>query len=499
MKTLKFQISFICLIFVALCAWAVSSPVGSSPDDGFHLASIWCADGYEEGKCEPGLGENNVLVPQGVVISQNCYAFYPTESARCQIDLGSDDAKSLIETNASNAGSFYPPVYYRAMSFLQSSDITRTVLSIRLMNSALYFGLFLFTLLVSSKKIRKVLILSQVLVIVPFGLFIVASINPSSWAFTTLSFLWAIIWKAYDSEGWRRLGFFLVSLVLIFLATGARSDCAIWVGLTLFAITTMRWLKGMVALKEVLFFVCSITVMAYFFFSGRQRLMGTSGLVDVRPISTFNLWFENLGRLPYLLTGAIGNGPLGWMDTSMPSIVSVGVPAVIFAVAFQNLRNRSKRDLLVILSACGTFILAPLYLLNEGNLLIPETFQPRYFLPLIPLIIALLLVRVNDEMQRISVSQSVVVATALFLAHGYALHTNIRRYVTGTDVTNWNLNTSKEWWWSAWIPSPMTVWGIGALSFGLALVLCIRSTNDSDDRTISEITTNSVINQINQG
>ena len=239
--------------------------------------------------------------------------------------------------------------------------------------------------------------------------------------------------------------------------------------------------------------------MVYFFFSGEQRLMGTSSLVDVRPISTFNLWFENLGRLPYLLTGAIGNGPLGWMDTSMPSIVSVGVPAVIFAVVFQNLRNRSKRDLLVILSVCATFILAPLYLLNEGNLLIPETFQPRYFLPLIPLIIALLLVRVNDEMQRISVSQSVVVATALFLAHGYALHTNIRRYVTGTDVTNWKLNTSKEWWWSAWIPSPMTVWGIGALSFGLALVLCIRSTNDSDDRTISEITTNSVINQINQG
>ena len=35
------------LAILALACWALASPVGSSPDDNFHLASIWCAGGNE--------------------------------------------------------------------------------------------------------------------------------------------------------------------------------------------------------------------------------------------------------------------------------------------------------------------------------------------------------------------------------------------------------------------------------------------------------------------
>ena len=39
--------------FFVMCAgWALTSPPGSSPDDDFHLTSIWCAAGTQDGRCE---------------------------------------------------------------------------------------------------------------------------------------------------------------------------------------------------------------------------------------------------------------------------------------------------------------------------------------------------------------------------------------------------------------------------------------------------------------
>jgi hypothetical protein len=180
------------------------------------------------------------------------------------------------------------------------------------------------------------------------------------------------------------------------------------------------------------------------------------------------------------------------MDTNMPSIVAVGVPSLLFAYLFQNVGGRTKGEQLSLLLVGITLILAPLYLLNEGNLLIPETFQPRYFLPLIPLITGLFLIRTSAVLKTIGRTQKVLTVLVLAIAHGFAFHTNIRRYVTGVDVLDWNLNESSEWWWSAWIPSPMTVWGVGTLSFATAVVLCMHSIVDLADRQSSDIITNSV-------
>ena len=39
-------------LLAALLAWGVSSPPGSSPDEDYHMGSIWCAGGIEAGVCE---------------------------------------------------------------------------------------------------------------------------------------------------------------------------------------------------------------------------------------------------------------------------------------------------------------------------------------------------------------------------------------------------------------------------------------------------------------
>jgi hypothetical protein len=44
----------------------------------------------------------------------------------------------------------------------------------------------------------------------------------------------------------------------------------------------------------------------------------------------------------------------------------------------------------------------------------------------------------------------------------------MRRYITGSDVVDWNLNKNIEWWWS-FMPTPMISWAIGSLGFAVAV------------------------------
>ena len=53
-------------ILLALLSWGLSSPPGSSPDDDYHLASIWCAAGEVDGRCEAATDPDERFVPPGV-------------------------------------------------------------------------------------------------------------------------------------------------------------------------------------------------------------------------------------------------------------------------------------------------------------------------------------------------------------------------------------------------------------------------------------------------
>ena len=48
-------------LFVALIFWSFSSLINSHHDEKFHLASIWCADGFDE-NCDH-VGPNKLGVP----------------------------------------------------------------------------------------------------------------------------------------------------------------------------------------------------------------------------------------------------------------------------------------------------------------------------------------------------------------------------------------------------------------------------------------------------
>ena len=60
----------------------------------------------------------------------------------------------------------------------------------------------------------------------------------------------------------------------------------------------------------------------------------------------------------------------------------------------------------------------------------------------------------------------IVLASAISVANAAALHTNMRRYITGTDGDWFNLDRWREWWWPH-AATPMTVWAIGSVSFAV--------------------------------
>jgi drug/metabolite transporter (DMT)-like permease len=94
--------------------------------------------------------------------------------------------------------------------------------------------------------------------------------------------------------------------------------------------------------------------------------------------------------------------------------------------------------------------------------------QPRYIYPLIIILGGVALAGFARSDLGLGRLQLVIVGLGLTAANSVALHTNLRRYITGMDSQSFNLNANIEWWWNSPI-SPMVVWAIGSVAFAAAL------------------------------
>jgi hypothetical protein len=96
-------------------------------------------------------------------------------------------------------------------------------------------------------------------------------------------------------------------------------------------------------------------------------------------------------------------------------------------------------------------------------------FQPRYLVPLMVVAVGTLVLTDSGSPVVVDKARLVAIVVALTTANSIALHTNIRRYVTGIRVEGLNLNSPREWWWG-FLPdfiTPNVVWLLGTLAFGI--------------------------------
>lgn len=461
------------LALLAFLSWGLSSPVGSSPDDDFHLASIWCGHGPTSA-CETTDKEGERVVYRDLVADSVCFAFNADASAACHgADFG-ENPDDVTASTRNNASGLYPPLYYFTMSLFTSPDIESSVLVMKLVNSLLFVGTVtvLFWLLPVHR--RPTLLWSFVLSLIPLGMFIVPSTNPSGWAVLAAGTLWISFLGFMETTGRRKIALGAMATLAAVIGAGARADAALFGILAVALVLLLTFERTRAFLRNAALGLLLVAISAAFYLGSRQGSAISTGLVadpdsGVPRVDPIILAMANVINVPGLWTGALGFGPLGWLDTAPPSSVGVAVVASFCGAVFIGMRVRVARKgiaLLVILAALWT---VPTVLLVQSQSVVGANFQPRYILPLLVLLAGFLLLQGTTARIDASRTQRLVIVIALSLANAVALFTNIRRYVTGLDVSSLNLDLGAEWWWHLPI-GPTFTWIAGSLAFAGMLV-----------------------------
>ena len=470
------------LALVVLSAWAFASPVASSPDDDFHLVSIWCSTG-NDAYCQAGSADENRLVPYAV-LKAPCFKSNSFASAACQDSLDFESSE-MIQTKRGNFSGAYPPLYYSVMSVFVGPDVQVSVLAMRIFNIILFIGITTSLYLLLPRSRRPALVWGWLITTMPLGVFLLASNNPSAWAIAGVGSAWLALLGFYESRSRaKRWSLGALVVVSVLMAAGSRGDSAVYVvgalGVAaILAFTNTRTFWMLSILPAVL-----SAVAVGFFLSARQTASGVSGFTGgdavaateqtagvVDSLSGFALFAYNLLSIPFMWLGAFGGWPLGWIDTPLPVIVMFLGVAAFIGVGFVGLSILNGRKVFVVAAVGLVLTLLPIYVLTQGGDTVGEEVQPRYILPLIVLFGGVLIVQVGRKAFALSRVQAIAVVFVLSVANLVALHMNIRRYVTGIDAPGWNLNAGAEWFWSG-APAPMVVWAIGTIAFAaLATVL----------------------------
>lgn len=471
-------ISFGVLVFVVGVSWALASPIGSSPDDTFHVPSIWCSATASDDLCDdlgPSTerdGYREVRVAETIGNDMSCYRYNQFQSANCQ-PKPSDDR---VVTYAND--DLYPDGYYWLMGPFASSNVVQSIALIRVVNFVLCIGLIALATWLASPDIRRVAPLGIAVTSVPMMLFLFSSNNPSGLLVAAVASAWIALSSAFRHvEVNRRRASFAVGFVAVALALLTRSDAGLYVLIALVAVvlglpqdkvsspTRHRMLIGLSFLA-----VAGLVLAALTRYPGAGVFVGMQAENYERPMS--GVIFENLRSITKLWVGPLGEQPLGWLDTSVPpatTFISTALFVLVVVTGMARSSVSSRRASWLVLAA---MFIIPMYMMAADRSFVGEGFQSRYLLPLLPILAMTALGWTSERGEGFAAAALKWGVVALSFAHAVVLHVNIRRYVTGIEVLGMDLEHNSEWWWT-WGPSANTLWVVGSFAFLGAGVLLL--------------------------
>jgi hypothetical protein len=276
------------------------------------------------------------------------------------------------------------------------------------------------------------------------------------------------------------------------MAAGSRGDSATYTIVGIGAVLLLAFAPTRRFFLSAILPVVFVIISAVFFLTARQSLSGVTGfhgsaglstgvvgqVAAAAPVNPVTLLFSNLVQIPSLWAGIFGQDwGLGWLDTSVPAVTSLGAIAVFVAVVFIGLGRLSWRKGVAVAVVGIVVWLLPAYVLGAGHDPVGQQVQPRYLLPLIVLFAGLAVLRVRDrrpiELGRV---QWIALAATLSLGQCLALYFTMRRFINGNAAGGVNLDGAGGWWWGIAIP-PMAVFVIGSLAYCATVVLLLREIN----------------------
>lgn len=450
--------------------WALSSPLSSSPDDDYHLGSIWCPR-PAQGSCETSQvnGMPVVRVPRAVSdTSMHCFVF-SENSAGCVV--GYDDDELVWSTRFDDGD--YPVGYYRVHHLLVGHDVELSAVLMRVLNVLLCVALVAVLVLLAPREEVPAVWLVPMLSWTPMGLYFIASNNPTSWAVTGLFVYCAGVYLATRVQGRRRVGLLGAAVAGALMCLGSRYDAAFYlciVGVAL--LLAVRWRRALWPELGVVV-ACGLLGLVEMLSSGRTDAMPgeAPGGVGAGFVYRFLVGLETV---PKYLGGLWGlHWVPGWGDVPFhersPFVLAMLAAA---GVVFLALRSGTWRTWLSALVLIGSAALLPAVFHAAGVFVPLEAYQARYVLPLLAPGLLLLLVVDKDEPVRLSRPQAVWAGVCLVVCQVIAQHTVMLRYVLGVGE-HWplDLDDSVQWWWD--VPfTPMTLLAVSSCAF-LALVAVV--------------------------
>lgn len=470
------------LAVLALGAWIFASPAGASPDDDYHLVSIWCAAGDRTSLCDETDNPGTRMVSERLV-GIACFARETARSAACQDHvLASDD---FVETARGNFAGEYPPLYYGVMSIFASDDILTSVLVMRFVNVLLFvaFGTALYLFVPSPR--RRTLLWGWLVSIVPLGLFLIASNNPSAWAVIGVGSLPLALLGYFETTGRRRVALGAIAVAATVVAAGARADAAVYAVLVVGGVLVLTAHRSKQYLRRLILPGVLVVIAAALLLSSTQilsGLVGFGGSVASAPgsshgfavaadddINLFSLLISNILNTPSLWAGVFGSWALGWFDTPLPLVVAWGGVGVYVAACFTGLHVLTWRRAIVVAGTGLALWVIPVFTLTRGGDAVGVEVQPRYILPLVVVLAMFALLSAGRIFTR---PQALIMAATLVATYAVSIVYNIRRYVTGISVEGADAHGGVDWWWSG-LPGPAVVIGVGVLSWAALITVVL--------------------------
>lgn len=477
-------------LLLALFGWAFASPVGASPDEDFHMVSSWCVGSGKPGVCEATNTPGERMVSTALILSA-CFAGNPDIGADCQTEQQLLEQPTLTPSSRGNFQSTYPALFYATMHQFASQNIQSSVIAMRMFNAALFWAVFVTLWFLLPKFWRKSLYFTVALTVVPLGLFLIPSLNPSSWVITgVFAAFFGIAGALQPGPPKYVIPLVVVSGLGVLVAGGARWDGLVY---ALIAVSASFLVSKQFRIPKRILWVSVISgltlIGAFLIFGGMDfvfRLVGFAGNAEGAPgRSALGVLGYNIASITELWAGFSGGNGLGWLDTPVPKTAWMTAATLVWGALFLRLAFVKRIQVWVAGSLTILLIAVPLVTLQIGNSIVGENVQARYIFPLFLVLVATLLLTQRDERKLFSTAQLVVTIFGLFTSQALAVYANMTRYISGLgDGVTLNLDQAAEtgWWWPSG-PSPMFVLAMTVVGFGMFLFMAIGINPPSSSRS----------------
>jgi hypothetical protein len=470
--------------FLIGSAWALVSPMGSSPDEPSHILKAEATvRGQFTGTPTKIAGNQHVVVPRDIAEpggNIRCYRFDATMTPACVPARSTANGDALVTQNTHVGG--YDPLYYAVVG-LPSLVFTgnHAWYAMRIVN-ALLDGFFIGILFFVAAQLRRTpAFLAWVAVaLTPMTLYLTGMVNPNGVEIVGCAALAALAWLVVSDRSRTNLRSRMTLLAVVGVVAGsARSLSPAYVALILVAVVLSFPLRRSADLLRSRAVVVGLVVGVVGLVAAGLWTILVTAPAGLLPTNTPRDGFLRAFTETLRQTSSYGRqmiGELGWLDTQLPGVVyvgwTVGIGFLVVAVVLLGARATTRGALLLMLAV----LFVPAIVQAPSVKTFGYVWQGRYTLPIfVATVLVAGLVVERALLRRIPAVRVVaVLGSAAAFGQCAAWFTAYKRYAVGTQGSWRDLLHATTWAPPGGLVPATAVFAVGTLGM-LVLSIVIAS------------------------